>query len=765
MPLCGIIALLSRISFLVIQTGVYVVLFFVFLYCTGCKQPTPEQSSFEKDTDVELLYERSLQQLYQDTDSAKLLANRAIVVALKKQNLYSLSRAYNIAGSVMRATGQLDSSLYYHHKALQIRQAIDDKAGVAGSYNNMAVVLEQKQLLDSALSLHFASLEISKELGNKQSIADSQNNIALIYLQKKNLGEAQDLFWQALQAYDELDDMEGVAICKENLGVIYLVVKDLEQSLQHSTEAVQLFRELGNRLNEFHTQINISKVLILLGKPDEALHILLSYLSDPKYEAFYAPSLEAYMVASESSLKMGNIVNARMYLKSAYVLSQKEGSTRQYPKLWELFSQCALAENNLEEAKEMAEKALSFSDDTFSPEWPKSAPHRVLADIYYRKNNIAAAFRHLKIADSLTAIDHREGKHLLSSALVRYETQRSKQEVEKLTMLNQLASEQAKWRQILLYIISFALTVFLALGALLATRNRKVAKQNMQLAQQKEQIEKINAELMQRHEESSIHMKELVAQAEELQNLNKWKDKLFGIISHDLKSPLNSLKGLLHLLQESSISQQQFAQMSVRLADSVNYLSYTLENMLSWALSQLDGATARKSSFSLSELTNKVIFLYEEMAQKKDIRLYFSERTERPLTVWADKNQVSIIIRNLTNNALKYTRPGGEVRVSVWSQNDWVWVSIADNGVGMSQEQIEQLLKDELTPSVMQSMPGTALEKGTGLGMRLTKEYIKINEGTWEIKSAIREGTTIKVGLPPAEGRLKILDTDNKRAF
>jgi signal transduction histidine kinase len=255
---------------------------------------------------------------------------------------------------------------------------------------------------------------------------------------------------------------------------------------------------------------------------------------------------------------------------------------------------------------------------------------------------------------------------------------------------------------------------------------------------------KINHLLNEQNQQISHQKEEIQAQAEQLAQVNETKDKLFSIVSHDLRSPLNSLSSALELLQTQNISQVDFQRLVVDLQRNLDSVHNTLENLLQWAYNQMNGIKTQPQVFDIKQITEEIVALYQHKAEAKEISL--SDLVRAKTLIIADKNQIRLIIRNLVANAIKFTATGGKVTLNAEIKEDWVICSVADTGVGMSQADAKKLFQS----GTYFSKRGTANEKGTGLGLLLCKEFIEKNKGQIWLKSKENEGTTFYFSLPYA---------------
>jgi signal transduction histidine kinase len=229
----------------------------------------------------------------------------------------------------------------------------------------------------------------------------------------------------------------------------------------------------------------------------------------------------------------------------------------------------------------------------------------------------------------------------------------------------------------------------------------------------------------------------------ELAELNHTKNKLLSIIGHDLKGPLNSLKGVLQLLNNKHISQEEFYMLSGNLQQSTENLHSSLNNLLQWALSQMKGIQPKPARVNLSKLVQELEGLFAETARHKQIRLLNTLPPE--LEVFCDPDQVQLVVRNLLSNALKFSAEGLRIQVYAEAINEqYLEISVADEGTGIPPE----VLKNLFTPDISNSRKGTKGESGTGLGLLLCKEMVEKNGGSLRVSSTPGKGSTFTFSLP-----------------
>lgn len=227
----------------------------------------------------------------------------------------------------------------------------------------------------------------------------------------------------------------------------------------------------------------------------------------------------------------------------------------------------------------------------------------------------------------------------------------------------------------------------------------------------------------------------------DLKAANKTKDKLFSIIAHDIRGPLDLFEGLLDYSSQGAISQEDFLKHQHSVREKLTDLRETVNTLLEWARTQLDGVNTSPVATNIKDVIQSNIDLYKELIDQKAIKVKLDIASD--MVAYIDTNHLKIGARNIIHNSLKFTEPGGELAIR-GSQNDQnVVLEIKDTGLGMEQNKIESILKKEL----QNSKSGTNGEAGTGLGLSLSIELLEKNNCQVNIISQPGKGTTTKISM------------------
>ncbi len=236
------------------------------------------------------------------------------------------------------------------------------------------------------------------------------------------------------------------------------------------------------------------------------------------------------------------------------------------------------------------------------------------------------------------------------------------------------------------------------------------------------------------------------AQKEELEEMGKVKDKIFSIVSHDMRTPVNNLVAFSSILEDGQIPQDKLIRYVDQIKGTLDHTSSMMENLLNWAASQMQGFTPVTETVDLLPVIETVCKGIEPALHKKNITLDNRGLHNEPVT--GDKNMIELIIRNLLSNAVKFTPRGGHIVITVKNETGQVQLQIRDNGMGLSEEKLKQINADSIRS--LQSMAGTDKEKGTGLGLMLCKHFALLMKGKIFVESKEGSGSLFILRLPKA---------------
>lgn len=235
---------------------------------------------------------------------------------------------------------------------------------------------------------------------------------------------------------------------------------------------------------------------------------------------------------------------------------------------------------------------------------------------------------------------------------------------------------------------------------------------------------------------------ELVKSNTELERLNTVKDLLLSVISHDLRTPLWNLKATLPLLRAGDLGAEQSSIIYKTLEEQLTLSGNALENLLQWGKAQLSTNAMNPENVLVASMVEQVVNQLAMDIRRKHIKI--TNHLDESLSCWVDRDQLEIVFRNIIANGIKFTPDGGQIQVHGRIEGDFLTLSVKDSGVGMSSEQVAKLFK----PGSSYQTYGTNKEKGTGIGLILTREMVVLNKGNIWVESERGKGTTFFFTVP-----------------
>jgi len=566
-----------------------------------------------------------------------------------------------------------------------------------------------------SLRLLNESLELAKEHNNRNEGA-ILNKLGYYHFDLGNHSEALKAYLLATKLAEKTSDKILLSVAKENIAILYIAQNDFQQALDIYKEVVIINNELGNEQFIGETKANMADLYVDLKDFENAnLNIDYSIAIFEKNKSYewlsscYKTKGDIYLNQDNSKLAL------YWYGKSLELHENLDDDVYKAPLLNEI-ARAHLIQKKYTEAEAFALSSLEISQKLGLLENSTNS-----YDILYQ----------IKKEDlqSISALEYHEKYKLFFDSISRKENLTSlgnlktKLEFDKRQKDDAIANEKELAKQnVYTYLALFTLVIF-GLIIFLLRKQSKVRKD-------------FNAIL--RLKNKALEKREI-----ELNEINNTKDKLFSIIGHDLRGPINALGSILKMLKEKEITEEEFSQFIPKVSTDVDAISFTLNNLLSWGRTQMTGATSEQIKIGLSTMINDTIKFLDESAQHKKISI--QNTVSEAYTVWADKNQIDVVLRNLLSNAIKFTPKNGHITFSATEEKDFIQFSIQDNGVGMTEEFKQKVFTDSNT---LVSTYGTANEKGTGLGLALCKEMVLKNQGEIWVESAIGKGSTFYVKLP-----------------
>jgi PAS domain S-box-containing protein len=680
-----------------------------------------------------------------------------------------IANLYNNIGNVYRKRGDLELALEYCFKTLKINQCLSDKEGYAYILNNIGNIYTDLEIYDQALDYQLQSLEVKKELGNKYGISTSMKNIGDIYLNIHQPDKSLEYYHQFQEIATEMNDKNGIASSMTDIGRAYIELKNFTMAEEYLTNALKIKTEIGDKIGIINAYVSLSNFYIQINKHLDALKYLDKAYILAKDENFLEDLRDIYLNYSIVYNKIMLYENALEYYQKYSSIKDSIFNTGISNKITQL--QIKQKSEELEKEKALLEEKTKNQQLTLAQKnqfiyllivitllvlitiifiysryrQNRRANHelakmnksitgqnlflQVLMDtipnpMYYTdKNGIFVgcnkAFKEIHYLGS-EEIAGKSMFHIYSKEAAQSHQKSDQEFLRQQGMLQyetKLELPDGHFHDIIFYKNTYADStgdVAGLVGIMLDITDRKRAEDKIKLSEK------------------------------QLRKANATKDKFFSIIAHDLKNPFNAILGFSSLLNSEYEKYGEDEKRTIirNLYNVSESTSKLLQHLLEWAKTQTDNIEFNPESLDLKSLTNENLSIFSTVANRKNIRIISCINGKK--NAYGDKNMVNTILRNLISNAIKFTKEGGLVEISSTAIENGTEICVADNGIGLKQEEIPKLF----SISNQIQTPGTANEKGTGLGLILCKEFVEKNGGRIWAESNNGSGSKFYFTLP-----------------
>jgi len=630
------------------------------------------------------------------------------------------------------------------------------------------------QEYDRALKYIFESEKLSSSMNYTHGIAETTYYKSLIYANKNDYINAVTGYAKSKALYNDLKDTLGIAKVNNSIGLIEIKRGNYSKGLQYSLSAIKELEKRNLKTELCSAYGNLAKAYYSINVQDKAIDFYLKALQlqkelNKKSEIIesnnrlaelysskkeYRKSIEYYesvikMVGDTNDSIKGNVLpklggeylkfndykTATKYLLEGLSLNRKSknklGLVISLNNLGELnynLKKLILAESQLYEASTIAKSINN------KPELLKYYKLMIAIDSTKRKFDRAFIWQR-EYYDLKKSIDKNNVfKDSLSGTLeLNPDFDNIIEKADDASILqrdSKIESDEKTNRfQLIFYALLGALAIVSTFLILIYLKRNSSIKYTQELEEKNIKFE--------------LQNKAFQEQTKHLENVNNVKDKLFSIISHDLKDSLSSINGFIDLLKDGSLSRDEFDNLIPELSENANNASLLLFNLLNWSKSQMHSLEPKPTLFDVQEVFEEKIKLIEQRLDSKGIDLI--DHSLRDF-VYADRSMFEIVIQNLLANAVKFCKSGDTITISNHISNGSCIISVADTGIGISKENIEKLFKNNSFTTI-----GTKNEKGTGLGLSICKELVELNNGKIWVESNLNVGSTFYVQLPKSK--------------
>ncbi len=641
----------------------------------------------EKNDSVRLvlLIQLSAQAEFSDYRRARSYSDKAMEVAKRINNTWAQGRMLFRLATLETLEGDYSEALKYDMRYLALYSQTSDSSSLAQALNDVGSdyrdLGEYQEAYDYLSQGYSLVKRISKRTHQDSLImAIILHNMGSVFTQLEQFDIALGYLGASEKISEQIGDPEGPAYTYNEKGELFLKKKDFAQSEKFLKDALHEARKL--------------KISLLI--PIVHLHMADLWQARKDYQL----SLAYY----DSVILEQTVVNNRFGLAESAL---GKGSLLMMSGKYE--DALRLYQTSLNDAQNLNARNLQLEC------------YQKLADLYEAKKDFKQSLFYLKEEKVMRDQIFNQGElERLIQSQIRFNLDEKDVQIAALSEARTLQANELRRQELVrnILVIVVALVVILLFSVYRSAHRRK----------------RINDLLIQ-------HQEDMKRRSQELEQLNEVKDKFFSIISHDLRSPMNSLGATLELLTQQTLSPAEFAELSKDLRIQFDHTRTLINNLLNWTLVQMDKLKIQPEKVVLQR---KVEESFEALGYLYDKSITMQNLVDAKVMAYADPNIVNLVLRNLILNAIKFTKRGGKISVSAESKYNEVVVSVSDNGIGILPEYRESIFKKTSGYSTR----GTANEKGTGLGLILCKEFVEKNGGRIWFETEVGVGTTFYFSLP-----------------
>ena len=560
-------------------------------------------------------------------------------------------------------------------------------------FNSQAQLLPLSKKDSGHIVSSLEKYEMLLERNDLRGASGALNDAAFVYWNNNHYKEAAGYYEKSLKLNEQVANENGIAMINNNLGMLYADLGKYDQSLEKFTTTLAARRAGNEKIGIISALVNMSVVLNNLKRYEESVGHLSEALDIARelYDKHQMRSV--YGMLSETYEKMGDVDRSLQYFE-----------------LYKTFHEEIQREQIKTVNKELQEERVA-------KELLAAQKAKQENEILKQKLEIYEKGKEIIKKDSLTETLYSDlGNKQLELQLLERDKQLAELESEAVEAENQKLTRQKAYLRNILIIVLIAGIIIAVLIILGIYRNRR------------------------HNEVLKIKNASIEAQKRDLEIANSTKDRIFSIISHDLRSPISSLQGFFSAIELFDLPptlKLAFTDVEAQLASSASLL----ENLLNWSKAQIQNKDPEYEEFKVHDLVEDSVRLLKQVASKKEIELVNNVSEESSLK--SDKRMVDIVVRNIIQNAVKFTPSGGQVEINFANGGSSSHISIKDTGVGMSPEKVEELF--DITKN--RSTLGTAEEKGTGLGLILCKQLLEKLGAQLGVDSKPGQGSVFKLNF------------------
>ncbi len=635
-------------------------------------------------------------------------------------------------GTIYYIRGQYAKSGELFQKALKIAQQNKYSGLEASAHNYVGKYLHTTGNFEESVLSYKRAIDIYKTNGNLLQTASVLLSLGKTYNNDGNLYMALRCYLDAYNTCEKTNDYINLADVCNHLGTIYLSLDQPEKSMEFHRKALEYRLVLKTPEGLANSYNNIGKVFLVKNETDSARLYFLKALSNCEQIQYIKGKVKALNNLGKVSNLESDFHTAKRYLLQSLDIAAKSGYDSGVAEASLELGKAYFGLNLIDSAKQSYSLCLEKAKSANLTQLDHDG-YWGLYQCYLSQHDFSKSLEYyIQYAQSEKKTIQAEDNHRLSELRISFETEKKEKDNEVLRKENELKEMTILHKNALIgmFIIALAFTIAFMFMFYFRFENKK--KANKRLEQLNNQI--------------TIQNIELGKLNKELEKANQEKDKIFSIITHELRNPLFWFKNLTEMLslKYSTMPKEKVHKTLGALDESAKNAFHLMDNLLHWSRSRLNRITPVISEHSLEKLVNESSRMYDTILKQKNIQLIINISGDSMIK--ADADLFMCIIRNLVSNAIKFTPENGIIEINSDRERNQYIISVSDSGIG-----IEQKFKKSIFNTEVNSVSvGLLNEKGSGFGLKLCKEFVKMNRGKIWIEDNTDGGSCFCFTVPSA---------------
>ena len=658
---------------------------------------------------------------------------KSLTYAEESGNKRRIALTLNFIGKIYAELSEYELALEFYTKAIAFYKELGDRLNEAYSIGNIGILHQNHADYAKAKEHYLLALETYKELGSKGDIAVVYVNLGLVYQNTSEFLKALETYSKALETFEELGNQVAISIVTGNIGIVFDHFLDYDRALEYLNKSLEIKERLGMESSVALVRGNIGNIYIKLKNYPLALEYLSKAQAvheeiGKKMEAalWTASMAKIYFELEEYNIALEFLLKA---LAVHEQLGRKAEIARLTGDIGLIYAEKKFDGYNRTKAEEYLLQAISMHEE-LGVKHHLGSVCKSLSELYENQERWKESIAYYKKYHELE-------KEVLSEESKKqadkfaYEQQISDQE-------KRIAVEQARNEEILRQqqILEQQAAKIQLKNTELQEINIKLDSANYQLTEQAANIQLKNTELHEKNIELNLANRQL-------EEAGKFKMKILGIASHDLKNPITGINMTAEMLiKYASLQPDVVKKLQMIMSTSKRMLDIVV-NLMDVSARELGEIKISRSTFNIGALIEEITNEYQSRALEKKQTLEF--HSEGNCVITADEFCLRQVFDNLISNAVKYTEKEKEIRVSVIATKETIRIAIADQGQGLSEEDKSLMFKDF---QKLSARP-TGGEGSTGLGLSVVKNLVELHGGkVWAESQGKGMGSTFYVELP-----------------